>query len=100
MADRDRWGDAAIDDYLPNIATMSTQYSVPSTRANSESSLNRSRDRVDFVPLKPAISGYGSNKMLSTQGAKYATRNDKVGMIKQTNGTSGQLLIRDRNTRV
>lgn len=38
-----RYGDAAIDDYIdiPDIATMpmGTQYSAPSTRANSESSL-------------------------------------------------------------
>jgi hypothetical protein len=36
-----RYGDAAIDDYIniPDIATMGTQYSAPSTRANSESNL-------------------------------------------------------------
>ncbi|CAG2118298.1 unnamed protein product, partial [Medioppia subpectinata] len=37
-----RYGDAAIDDYIniPDIATMGTQYSAPSTRANSESNLS------------------------------------------------------------
>jgi len=36
-----RYGDAAIDEYIniPDIATMGTQYSAPSTRANSESNL-------------------------------------------------------------
>lgn len=55
---RDRWGDAAIDDYLPNLDKVSAQYSAPSTRANSETSLrslSRSRDRVDFTQLKPGI---------------------------------------------
>ena len=53
-AKRDRWGDAAIDDVLPNIDKLSAQYSAPSTRANSETSLrslSRSRDRVDFTPM-------------------------------------------------
>ena len=53
-AKRDRWGDAAIDPYLPNMDKLSAQYSAPSTRANSETSLrslSRSRDRVDFTPM-------------------------------------------------
>lgn len=80
---RDRWGDAAIDDYLPNLASnaMSTQYSAPSTRANSEASLSRSRDRVDFMPLKPK-----NNQNSNTTTAKY--KSDKV--IKQLQFTNGE----------
>ncbi|KAI1289762.1 Neuroligin-4, X-linked [Halotydeus destructor] len=94
-AKRDRWGDAAIDDYLPNITTMSTQYSVPSTRANSEMSLasqrSRSRDRVDFVPMKQA---YTSSKP-DPSSAKY-TRTEKTY---KTNGSSGLERLRERGDR-
>jgi hypothetical protein len=75
MARRDRWGDAAIDDYLPNIDRISAQYSAPSTRANSETSLrslSRSRDRVDFTQMKPAVKAVTGT--MSSTGVKYATQ--------------------------
>lgn len=73
---RDRWGDAAIDDYLPNIDRISAQYSAPSTRANSETSLrslSRSRDRVDFTQMKQPILRQSTGSMSGT-GVKYATQ--------------------------
>ncbi|XP_054158093.1 neuroligin-2-like [Oppia nitens] len=41
-AKSDRYGDAGIDEYIhiPDIATMGTQYSAPSTRVNSEINLS------------------------------------------------------------
>ena len=47
-AKRDRVGNAALDYNFPDITAIGTQYSAPSTRANSEISLS-SRTRADYA---------------------------------------------------
>lgn len=85
---RDRVGNAALDFNFPDLTAIGTQYSAPSTRANSELSLS-SRTRLEYAQ---------THKLMPTPTmTPILTNRDKY---KQIDKPMKIKTIRDRQTQV